>query len=74
MAAHTVSQVVSGSSGGVACFSMFLKAASFLFIFLASSFSRSLSLASAFSSNYTERLQKGFIQQIKKKNSEDTSL
>lgn len=52
---RTPSHVVSGSSGGVACFSMFLKAASFLFIFLASSFSRSLSLASAFSNNCTER-------------------
>lgn len=51
----TFSHAVSGSSGGVACFSMFLKAASFLFIFLASSFSRSLSLASAFSSNYIEQ-------------------
>lgn len=52
---HTPSHVVSGSSGGVACFSMFLKAASFLFIFLASSFSRSLSLASAFSRSYPKR-------------------
>ncbi|KAG7227501.1 hypothetical protein INR49_005316 [Caranx melampygus] len=42
------------SFGGVACFSMFLNAASFLFIFLASSFSRSRSLASAFSSSYTK--------------------
>lgn len=49
---RTPSHDVSGSSGGVACFSMFLNAASFLFIFLASSFSRSRSLASAFSSNY----------------------
>lgn len=51
----TDSHVISGSRGGVACFSMFLKAASFLFIFLASSFSRSLSRASAFSSNYKQQ-------------------
>ena len=44
--------MASGSRAGVACFNMLLKVASFLFIFLASSFSRSLSRASAFSSNY----------------------
>lgn len=48
---RTPSHNASGSRGGVACFSMVLKAASFLFILRASSFSRSRSLASAFSSS-----------------------
>lgn len=52
--AHTASHEASGSSEGVACFNILLKAASFLFIFLASSFSLSRSRASAFSRSFTQ--------------------
>lgn len=51
----TSSHTASSSIGGVACFSILLKADSFRFILRASSFSLSRSRASAFSSSYIKR-------------------